>query len=317
MSTLALAQIPQGAGQNAAQATNAVRPDYELGPNDQILIGVPELDEINQRPFRIDADGFINLPLVGRVRAGGLLVRGLETELTTRFRDFARDPHVSVTVVQYRSEPVFVLGAFRNPGTYALQGSRTLVELLATVGGMQPNAGRRIKVTRNIEYGLIPLPNAVEDPARKVSTVEISLSSLTQNINPAEDLILKAYDVISAETAEPVYVSAIGRGATLPLGERQSISILQAMSQAGGLPPFADRGKVIVLRPVLGTSKRAAIEVNIKRIYEGKDNDFPLLPNDVLYIQRNPVRAFLVTMGTGILTSIPYLILSLAIAGTL
>lgn len=135
MSTLALAQIPQGAGQNAAQAINTVRPDYELGPNDQILIGVPELDEINQRPFRIDADGFINLPLIGRVRAGGLLVQGLETELTTRFRDFARDPHVSVTVVGYHADPVTFYGAFRTTGIFNLQGGHTLVEMLAAVGG--------------------------------------------------------------------------------------------------------------------------------------------------------------------------------------
>ena len=68
-SMLALAQPPQAVGQNAppnpAQAINLVRPDYELGPNDQILISLPELEEINQRPFRIDADGFINLPLSG------------------------------------------------------------------------------------------------------------------------------------------------------------------------------------------------------------------------------------------------------------
>jgi polysaccharide biosynthesis/export protein len=316
MRMLALGQVPQGAGQNAAQAINAVRPDYELGPNDQILIGVPELDEINQRPFRIDADGFINLPLVGRVRAGGLLVQGLETELTTRFRDFARDPHVSVTVVGYHPDPVVFYGAFRITGIFSLQGGNTLVEMLAAVGGMQPTASRRIRITRRSEYGPIPLPYAVEDPAKEVSTVEISLDSLTQNVNPAENIILKAYDTITAETAQPVYVFGdVTRSSAIPLGDQQSMSVLQALAQAGGFTLTANRGKVRVLRPILGTSLRAEIDIDLNRVLAGKDNDFPLLPNDVLYVPRDSVRAVLTPVGTGILTSLPYLIISLAIAG--
>src|ERR1700694_5211347 len=50
---------------------DTIRPNYTLGPNDQILVRAPEAEEINEKPFRIDADGNINMPLVGRVRAGG------------------------------------------------------------------------------------------------------------------------------------------------------------------------------------------------------------------------------------------------------
>ncbi len=317
--TIALPQTPQAGGQNpvanAAPALNAIRPDYELGPNDQIVISLPELEEINQRPFRIDADGFINLPLIGRVKAGGLLVRGLEAEITTRARDFARDPHVSIQLVQARSEPVYVLGAFRVPGVYPLQGGRTLVELLATVGGMAPNASRRIKLTRHTEYGPIPLPNAVEDPVRKVSTVEISLDSLTQDIDPAEDIVLKAYDIISAEAAQPVYVNGeVTKPSAIALGEQTSISVLQALTEVGGLTPAATRGKVRVLRPILGTSRRAEIDIDLKRVYSGEDNDFPLLPNDVLYIPRDNTRAILVPTATAFLTTLPYLIVTLAVS---
>ena len=91
MSAVAFGQPPQGGAQNAqALSINSVRPDYVLGPNDQILIRVPQSEEINERPFRIDADGFINLPVVGRVRAGGVTVQALEAELTTRLREYIR-----------------------------------------------------------------------------------------------------------------------------------------------------------------------------------------------------------------------------------
>src|SRR5579862_9417855 len=50
---------------------DSIRPNYMLGPNDQILIRT-EAEEINEKPFRIDADGNLNLPLVGKIRAAGM-----------------------------------------------------------------------------------------------------------------------------------------------------------------------------------------------------------------------------------------------------
>ena len=321
MSLVLLGQVPQG-GQaqapNPAQSISSVRPDYELGPTDQILISVPQSQEINQRPFRIDSDGFIDLPLIGKVHAAGLTIRGLETLLATRLRDYIREPQVSISVTQFRSEPVFFLGSFRTPGIYPLQGDRSLVSMLAAVGGLQPTASRRIKITRRSEYGVIPLSSAVDDPVRKISTAEVSLDSLTENVNPAENIILKSYDIVSAGTAQPIYVNGeVTKPSAIPLGEQQTMSVIQALTQAGGFTPNASRGKVRVLRPVLGTTKRAEIEVNLNRIYEGKDNDFPLLPNDVLYVPRASARAILAPVGTSVLTTLPYLIISLAISGVL
>lgn len=308
MSIIAVGQNPPG---QPNPAVNALRPDYVLGSNDQILIRAPQAEEINERPFRIDAEGFITLPVAGRVRAAGLTVQDLETEIANRLREFIREPQVSATVVQFRSEPVFFVGAFRTPGIYPLQGRRTLVEMMTAVGGIQPNASRRIRVTRRSDYGPIPLPNAVENAERKVSTVEISMESLTQNINPAEDLVLMAYDVVSVERAERVYVNGeVTKVAGIELGERDSISIAQALTEAGGFTQFAIRDKVRVLRPILGTNRRAEIDIDLKRILEGKDNDFPLLPNDLLYVPRNNRRAVLTPVGTSILTTLPYVLVT-------
>lgn len=294
----------------------SIRPDYQLGPGDQFLISVPQAQEIDQRPFRVDSDGNIELPLIGKVHAAGLTQHGLETVLATRLRDYIREPQVTITITQFRSEPVFFLGAFRTPGIYPLQGGRTLVEMLAVVGGLQPTASRRMTITRKAEYGTIDLPNAVKDPARKVTSVEISLDSLTRNINPDEDMVLKAYDIVTAETAQPVFVSGeVAKPGAIPLNEEQSISVTQALTQAGGFTKDASRGKVRVLRPILGTTRRAEIDVNLNRIYEGKENDFPLLPNDVLYVPRATARAILGPVGTALLTSAPYMIVGLVAGG--
>ena len=98
----------------------------------------------------------------------------LEADIVKRLREYIREPQVFVTVVQFRSEPVFFVGLFVRPGIYTLQGNRTLLEMLTSVGGLQPNAERHVKITRHEEYGPIPLPDARVDPEKKVSTVEVN-----------------------------------------------------------------------------------------------------------------------------------------------
>lgn len=310
----ALPNAQQPANANAAQPPlTSVRPDYVLGANDQILIRVPQAEEINERPFRIDGEGFITLPTVGRIHAAGLTVQALEALLVSRLREYIREPQVNISLSQFRSEPVFFLGLFLKPGVYPLQGGRTLVEMLSVVGGLQANASRRIRITRRADAGTIPLPNAIVDPEKKVSTAEISLDSLTQNINPEEDIILQPYDRVTVERAERIYVSGeVSKVGAIELSERSSISVAQALTEAGGFTKDATRDKVRILRPIVGTSRRAEIDIDVKQVFEGKAIDFPLQPNDVLFVPRASMRAFFGPIGTAMLTSLPYFGITLA-----
>jgi polysaccharide biosynthesis/export protein len=276
-----------------------VRANYVLGPNDQILIRAVQVDELGQRPYRVDTEGNIDLPLIGIVKAGGLSVDQLEAELAKRLTTYVRNPQVSVTVVQYRSEPVFFIGAFRAPGIYSLQGRRTLVEMLSSVGGLQPNASRRITITRRLEYGPLMLPNAVVDKTTNISTVEIGMGSLRDNVSPAEDVVLQPYDQISVSRSEMVFASGeVGRVGGVELEEREFISVTQLLSISGGLTHDADTEKARVLRPILNTSKRAEIPLNLKLILTGRADDYPLMPNDVLYIPRKRSRVDILTRAS-------------------
>src|ERR1700689_2484601 len=130
------AAAPNPASQNGAPPQqlppDTVRPNYILGPNDQILIRAPEAEELDNRPFRIDGDGNISLPLIGRIHAAGMSLQELEADMFKRLREYIREPQVFVTVVQFRSEPVFFVGLFVKPGIYPLQGNRTLMEMLSS-----------------------------------------------------------------------------------------------------------------------------------------------------------------------------------------
>jgi polysaccharide biosynthesis/export protein len=298
--------------QSSQPPLETLRPNYILQPNDQIFVHVLEADEINDKLFRVDDDGFINFPTIGRIKAAGLLVEQLEAEMVKRLREYIKNPVVSISVTQFRNEPVFFVGLFKSPGIYPLQGGRTLLEMLTLAGGVQPNANRRIRITRRSEYGSIPLPSAVEDPVKHTSTVEISLPSLTQDVNPAEDIILKPYDVISVDRSEEIYMAgALGRTGPLAMEERSTISMAQALTMAGWTTPDANISKVKVLRPILNSTRRAEIDVNVKRLLEGKDNDFPLLPNDLVYISRSKRHTVYTTLGALVLQSGPYIIFTL------
>jgi polysaccharide export outer membrane protein len=186
--------------------------------------------------------------------------------------------------------------------------------MLTALGGLQPNASRHIKVTRRAEYGAIPLPNAVEDLEKRVSTVEISMGSLRENVNPAEDILLQPYDVISVERAELVYINGeVGHVGGLELGERDSITIVQALTQSGGFGRDANRSKVRILRPVENTNRRAEIEINVQRVFEGKDNDFPLLPNDLLYVSRSHARQIWASLGQLVISTLPTTLIAIVL----
>lgn len=288
---------------------DSIRPNYVLAPNDQITIRAPEAEEIDNRPFKIDGEGNINLPLVGRIHAAGMTVQELEADLVKRLREYIREPQVFITPTQLHSEPVFFVGLFARPGVYGLQGNRTLIEMLSAVGGLQPNADRHIKITRQAEYGMIPLPNAVYDPEKKVSTVEINTGNLRQSLNPAENILLQPYDQISVGRAERVYVNGeVTKVGSQELGERDSIPIAQVLAEAGGFTRDAKKSKVRILRPVEGTSRRAVIEVDAAQLFEGKGLDIPLLPGDIVYIPRSYQHQFWQTFTSVALPMLPYIL---------
>jgi polysaccharide biosynthesis/export protein len=278
-----------GAAQSAAGAqasVESIRPNYELGPSDQILIHAAEAEELNEKTFRIEDDGTATLPLVGIVKMGGMTVGQIEDDLKNRLKTYVRNPVVSITVVQFRSAPVFFVGQFQRPGIYALSGRHTLVEMMQSLGGLLPTAGRRVKVTRKTESGPIPLSSAIADPGGKTSSVEISLVSLTQNINPAEDIELQPNDVISVDRAEQIYTmgAGVGKQGGTAIGDRDYISVLQLLAESGGLAADAIPDKAVILRPVLDTARRAKIPINLAKVMSTEGNDYPLLPNDILYV---------------------------------
>jgi len=130
---------------------------YVLGPDDQLTIHVVEGDEINGKVYRIDDKGDLDVPMIGSLRAAGLTVHEVQTRITDKLRVYIKEPKVTVVLSEMRSQPVSVIGAVNMPGVHQLQGHKTLIEMLSLAGGLRQDAGYRLKITRRMEWGMVPV----------------------------------------------------------------------------------------------------------------------------------------------------------------
>lgn len=267
-----------------------VHSTYLLGPDDQLEISEPELTEFAaaNKPTRIDGDGDIDVPLVGRVHVSGMTVQLVEQELNKRLSAYVLHPHVAASVAEVRSQPVSILGAVNAPGVHQVRGQKTLLEMLALAGGVRPDAGYSIRITRQLEWGCIPLANAELDPSGQFTVAEVNLKKIMEAQDPEDNIQILPHDIVSVPKAEMVYViGEVKHAGGFVLGEHKSISLLQALSLAEGLNPIADAGHAHILRLKSNDDQREEIAVNVKDVLRGKQPDVPLWGEDILFIPSN------------------------------
>lgn len=292
----------------SGDSTSQAPSTYVLGPGDQIGIQLtPEGEEINGKLWRIDETGDLNVPIAGTVHAAGLTTRDLAKALTERFQVYFRGPQVIVFVSEMRSQPVSIMGAVNSPGVHQLQGHKTLIEVLALAGGLRPDAGYRVKITRHSEWGAIPLKGANSDKDGNFSVAEVALKGLMEAADPAENIAVMPNDVITVPVAEMIYVIGdVKKSGGFVLGERRQISVLQALAMSEGLGPAARADEARILR-ANGTDSRTEVSVNLGKILAGKAHDVPMQSNDILFVPVNGAKRLgaraleaMVSIGTGV-----------------
>jgi polysaccharide export outer membrane protein len=294
----ATAQEPAGSASRHAE--------YKLGPEDELNIEAPTLEEIGSMKCTIAADGTIFVPLLGRLRAEGRSVDELRAELTQQLSKFLREPVVRVSLNLSRSQPVSVLGAVNKPDIYQLQGHRDLLEVLSMAGGLREDAGNRLKLTRRA--GAIPLPDAVFDETSATWTVEIPVKALMDAKDAALNIVLRANDIVSVPRAETVYVvGAVRQPGGFALREERSLSVLQALSLAGGLDKISAPKAAKIIRKTGAGNERQEIAVDLNRVLNGSQADVAMQPYDVLFVPSSATKSAtfrgleaLLQMGTGV-----------------
>ena len=122
---------------------------YKLGPGDKLRVIVFGETGLTGE-FSVDGTGFISLPLIGGVKAGGLTAPELGSQITRELADgYIKDPRVSVEVLTYR--PFYILGEIAKPGEYPFQSGLTVLDAVATAGGFTYRANIHKLFVKRVE----------------------------------------------------------------------------------------------------------------------------------------------------------------------
>ena len=139
--TVAALTAPQKPGSKA----------YRIGADDMLEISVYKVPDLS-KALQVTDTGIITYPLVGEIAAAGRTTGELEHELAQKLgAKYLQNPQVTVFVKEYNSQRILVDGAFVKPGVYPVRGQGTLLQYVATSGGLMPNAESTIVIFRTVD----------------------------------------------------------------------------------------------------------------------------------------------------------------------
>lgn len=135
--TVAQADTPKGQRIVVAPGldTQAPRPGATITPLDRLQVTVFREPELSVEDVLVDEGGRVLLPLVGALTASGKTTELLAAEITSKLRQYVREPQVAVSIKQAASKRVTVAGAVVQPGVYPLEGRTTLLQAVALAQG--------------------------------------------------------------------------------------------------------------------------------------------------------------------------------------
>lgn len=250
-------------------------PVEKIGPDD--LLGVMVYDSPTlTRTVRVEADGNIRLPMLQEhVHASGLYPSELEVAVAKALvaENVLVDPIVSVSVVEYRSRPITVVGAVKMPITFEATGKMTLLGAISQAQGFSDTASQMILVTR-----------PAEDKNAAPLVMRIPRQALISGQDPSLNISLQGGEEIRVPEAGQVYVvGCVKKPGSYYINDGQESSVLKAISVSQGLDSFSSR-KAYIYRPDDATGSRKEIPFDLKKIMGRKAPDIALMANDILYI---------------------------------
>ncbi|MFN7997947.1 MAG: SLBB domain-containing protein [Bryobacteraceae bacterium] len=263
-----------------------VRP---IGANDLIAVSVYDAPELT-RTVRVGADGSLEMPMVSRpIKADGLMPRDLGLAIATALEaeHLIVGPFVTVTVVEYNSHPISVAGAVKTALTFQASGPITLLEAVTRAGGLSPEAGPEILISRPL-----PEPGSIQ---------HIPVKGLIDRADPELNITLTGGEEIRVPEAGKIFVLGnVRRPGAFRLADGTESTILEVLALSEGLAPFAAK-EAYIYRPETAGHK-TEIPIQLSRIMDRRSPDLPLLAGDILYIPDNKGRRLTIGALEKILT---------------
>lgn len=251
-------------------AQTAAAPAIVIGPGDVLDVEVFDTPEMSQPTARVNQSGQVSLPVLGLVQVAGLntdqAARRIESQL--RGRGIMLQPHVTVSVVEYATQGATVLGEVKTPGVYPTFGDRRLLDVIALAGGFQTSAGKIVTIAHR------------SDPQHPQI---IKLVQKAQALGHQQNPVILPGDTIVVGRAGIVYIlGAVNKAGGFLIDNNEHISLMQALTLAGGWNQAAALSKARLIRAVPGGHEQ--ITLDLKRILNGKQADISVEDGDILYL---------------------------------
>ena len=252
--------------------------DYKVGPNDTLSITVYGEEDLSLDGIVVPSDGSITYPLIGKVGVEGLTAPAIAKKIATLLADgYLVNPQVTATVRIFKSKRVFILGAVESPGVFPLQGHERLLEVISSAGGIRSEkAGKFILIWRQGSAG--------DDGEKKEDEViKVEMEQLLQQGDMSLNVPLENRDVVFVPQAEYVYIiGEVKEPGSYKIYDKD-ITILEAITMAGGFSPIASPNKTRVIRVENGIER--TIPVRMKDIIKGeKSKDIYLQSGDIVVV---------------------------------
>jgi polysaccharide export outer membrane protein len=244
---------------------------------------------MDEHPRVTDA-GEVPIPGAGNVRVAGLTPAAAANLVHDRLiaAHYMNHPQVVVTVDQYATQSVSVLGEVKLSGAYPIGTGRSILDVLALAGGLTPDADRNILIERRADPGN-PIHYNVSNDAGKAI---------------AEQVTVYPGDTIVVPKAGIVYILGdVNRpGGYVMTNNESQMTVLQAVAMAGGLTRAAKQGHARLIRKEAGGGYSDR-ELPIGKMQEGKLADIAMLPEDIVYIPFSYAKNIATSGAAGIVAS--------------
>jgi polysaccharide biosynthesis/export protein len=287
--------------------------DYLLGPGDVIEVTVFGIENLKEKALTLDSEGNISLPFINAVQLMGLTPREAEVKISARYEaSVMKNPQVGVTVKEYRSQFVNVLGAVFKPGTYQLTRRAFLVDALAMAGGLLAEKAEQKVFVHRANVRKAPADAAATALADK-PTIEVDLVQLLEKGDISLNVPIYAGDVVSVpERIEKFFyvLGDVNKGGAFEIKKGEHITLSRALASAGGLMDTAKATNAAVFRRNPDDSTEQ-IPVDIKKLLKGKLTDMDIKQNDVVFVPGSTTK----TISVSLLNSIGGILGNLVYAG--
>jgi polysaccharide export outer membrane protein len=248
-------------------------PSQKLGIDDLVAVSVYDAPELT-RTMRVEHDGSVYLPLLSEgIPAAGLLPRELEARIAAALKSgkILVNPVVKVTVVEYHSRPISVMGAVKRPVTFQAEGAVTLLDALARAEGLADDSGTEVLVTRGGEV------------------THIALKALLNDADPGANVALSGGEEVRVPEAGKIsVVGNVRHPGVFPVRGAEDHTVLQLVALSEGLLPFAEKIAYIVRRDTNGVQQEIPVELD--RIMKREAPDLKLRAGDIFYVPDNKSR---------------------------